>query len=207
MKGRVVAGLRRVIRYFDEFYQAHRDDDARSPGRFSMGRHSYGTPRVIATAWDTGRLRIGAFCSVAEDVTFLLGGNHRPDRVSTYPFRIKFGLADANEDGVGASKGDIEVGNDVWIGRGAVILSGVTVGHGAVIGASAVVAGDVRPYAIVVGNPAREVRRRFSDEQVNALLAIGWWDWPIERILEQASDLCSPAIDDFIKRAQRSAAA
>ncbi len=207
MKAVLIHTLTRLVRIFDEFYRAHRDDRAKGTDRFAMGRHSYGNPRVIAYPWDTARVQIGAFCSIAEDVTFMLGGNHRTDCVSTYPFRIKFGLPDAAEDGHGASKGDIQVGSDVWIGRGALILSGVTIGHGAVIGASAVVASDVRPYAIVVGNPAREIRRRFTDEEADALLAIAWWNWPLERILESAPELCSPAIHDFIQRFRRSSAA
>jgi chloramphenicol O-acetyltransferase type B len=207
MKRRFVPRLTRLIRFFDEFYQAHRDDQVKVAQRFAMGRYSYGTPRVIVTEWDTGRLLIGAFCSVGPEVTFMLGGNHRPECVSTYPFRIKFGLPNPSEDGSRASKGDILVGNDVWIGRGALILSGVTVGDGAVIGAEAVVASEVRPYAVVVGNPAREIRRRFTDQQVNALLAIAWWDWPIERIRAHATALGGPAIDDFIARFQRPAAA
>lgn len=127
-----------------------------------------------------------------------MGGNHRPDWVSTYPFRFMLDLPGALEDGHPATKGDIEVGHDVWIGRGARIMSGVTVGNGAVVGAAAVVAGDVRPYAIVVGNPAREVRRRFGEEAIAALERIAWWDWPDERIVEAVPLLSSAQIDRFI---------
>lgn len=206
MKGLVVGALLRVMRVFDGFFEEHRYDGARAQARLTMGRHSYAPPRVTAYAWDSAQVTIGAFCSISSDVTFMLGGNHRPDCVSTYPFRIKFGLPGAEEDGSEASKGDIVVGNDVWIGSGAVILSGVTVGHGAVIGAQAVVASDVRPYAVVVGNPAREIRRRFSDAQVTALLEIAWWAWPMERILESVPQLCSPQIDAFIAAARQRAA-
>jgi chloramphenicol O-acetyltransferase type B len=206
MKRGVVAVLTRLLRFFDEFYQVHRYDRARAPERFSMGRLSYSKPRVVAYQWDSGRLTIGSFCSMAPDATFMLGGNHRPQCVSTFPFRIRLELPNAEEDGSAASKGDIVVGNDVWIGSGALILSGVTVGDGAVIGANAVVASDVRPYAIVVGNPAREVRRRFSDAQVDALLEIAWWDWPMEAILEHVPQLCSPRVDQFIASFQRPAA-
>jgi len=206
MRRHAVSVLMRVMRFFAVFYEVHRDDEARRPDRFSMGRHSYSTPRVMAHRWDTGRLTIGAFCSMAPDATFMLGGNHRPDCVSTFPFRIRLNLSNAQEDGSAASKGNIVVGNDVWIGSGAVILSGVTIGDGAVIGAHAVVATDVRPYAIVVGNPAREARRRFTDAQVAALLEIAWWNWPMEKILAHVPQLCSPAIDAFIALAPRRAA-
>jgi acetyltransferase-like isoleucine patch superfamily enzyme len=207
VKQLVVRPLARLLRRLDAFYQAHRDDEARGAAHFSVGRHSYGAPRLIKYESDTARVRIGAFCSIAPEVSFLLGGNHRPQCVSTFPFRIRLGLPDAAEDGSQASKGDIVVGNDVWIGHGAFILSGVTIGDGAVIGAQAVVAGDVRPYAIVVGNPAREIRRRFTDQQIAALLRIAWWDWPMETIRQEVPSLSGPAIDDFIARFHPSAAA
>lgn len=206
MKRLAVSVLLRVMRVFDGFYEDHRYDGPRKAARLTMGRHSYAKPRVIAYPWDTAHITIGAFCSISPDVTFMLGGNHRPSCVSTYPFRIRLGLPGAEEDGSAASKGDIVVGNDVWIGSGAVILSGVRIGDGAVIGARAVVASDVRPYAVVVGNPAREIRRRFSDPQVAALLEIAWWDWPMDRILEHVPELCSPAVDAFIAACARRAA-
>jgi acetyltransferase-like isoleucine patch superfamily enzyme len=207
VKSLIIRGLMLVFRYVDRFYQAHRDDEARDAAHFSMGRYSYGSPRLIRNKWDTARVRIGAFCSIAPEVRFLLGGNHRTQCVSTYPLLIKLGLPDAAEDGAGASKGGITIGNDVWIGHGAFIMSGVTIGDGAVIGASAVVASDVRAYAVVVGNPAREIRRRFSDEQVRALLEIAWWDWPIERIRGEAPHLTGLAVSDFIGRFRPSTAA
>jgi acetyltransferase-like isoleucine patch superfamily enzyme len=207
LKALIIRGLMPALRFIDGFYRAHRDDETRRAAQFSMGRHSYGRPQLIHNEWDKARVRVGAFCSIAPGVSFMLGGNHRTQSVSSYPFRIKFGMPDAAEDGVGASKGDITVGNDVWIGHEAFIMSGVTIGDGAVIGARAVVASDVRAYAVVVGNPAREIRRRFSDAQVTALVEIAWWDWPMERILEHAPRLCSLAIDDFIARFRHSAAA
>ena len=168
--------------------------------RLEIGRHTYGKPLV---RWYPGddeslRVRIGSFVAIADDVVMMIGGEHRPDWVSTYPFRIRFEMPGGYEDGHPASKGDIVVGNDVWIGRGARFLSGVKVGDGAVIGAYSVVGGDVRPYAIVAGNPAREVRRRFSDEQVEALLRIRWWDWDDEKIKEAVPQLCSDSIDEFV---------
>jgi acetyltransferase-like isoleucine patch superfamily enzyme len=173
-------------------------------GVLVMGRCSYGTPRVRAFPGGSGVV-IGSFVSIADGVEFIPGGNHRVDWISTFPFRVFFGLPGAFEDGHPATKGDIVVGNDVWIGTGAGILSGVTIGDGAVIGAGAVVAKDVRPYAVVVGNPAREVSRRFSDEQVEALQRIRWWDWPLELILEHVSLLCSPDVDALIATADEQA--
>jgi acetyltransferase-like isoleucine patch superfamily enzyme len=166
----------------------------------SMGRYTYGKPRIRWYGGDTGSVRIGAFCSLADDIVMTIGGNHLVDWPSTYPFRVKLGLPEAHADGYPGTKGDIEIGNDVWIGRGARILSGVRIGHGAVIGAYAVVTKEIRPYAIVAGNPAREVRRRFTDDQVDAMLAIAWWDWPEKKIIDNVRYLNQPAIDEFIRR-------
>jgi hypothetical protein len=112
-------------------------------------------------------------------------------------------LPGAFEDGMPASRGPIIIGNDVWIGRNAMILSGVTVGNGAVVGAEAVVTRDVRPYAVVAGNPAREVRRRFTDEQVDALQELRWWDWPDSGIRDVVHLLNGAPVDELIAYGNR----
>lgn len=125
------------------------------------------------------RLEIGRFCAIAEGARFVMnGGSHAADGFSTYPFEI-FGLETPPNP---AAPRDTVIGHDVWIGREAMILPGVTVGSGAIIGAGAVAARDVRPYAVIVGNPAREARRRFDDATIAALLDLAWWDWPADRI-------------------------
>ncbi len=144
-----------------------------------MGRHSYGRPQIIAYEGDNARVLVGPFVSIAADVTFIVGGNHRFDLITTSPM---LGLVPSVPEGHSWTKGDITVGPDVWIGRNATIMSGVTIGAGAIVGAHAVVASDVRPYAIVAGNPAREIRRRFSDSECDSLLSIAWWDWSDEMI-------------------------
>jgi acetyltransferase-like isoleucine patch superfamily enzyme len=169
-----------------------------STERLEMGRGSYGSPLVATFPSDTARVRIGAFVSIAVDVVLMDGGNHRMDWVSTYPFRARYGLPGAYADGHPQTRGDLVIGNDVWIGRGARVMSGLGIGDGAVIGGYSVVTRDVRPYAIVAGNPAREIRRRFTDEQVEALLRIAWWEWPIEKILGSVPQLCSDHVDRFI---------
>lgn len=139
------------------------------------------------------RLVIGAFCSIGTGAVFVMGGNqgHRADWISTYPFHWdddpEFGHA---PDGF-LPAGDTVIGDDVWIGAEAMIMPGVTVGPGAVIGARAVVTRDVAPYAVVSGVPAKEVRRRFAEEDVARLLEMRWWDWPVERIREALPLLCS----------------
>ena len=145
------------------------------------------------------RLVIGKFCSIACGARFLFtSANHAQASLSTYPFPIFFeewGLDVRNITGAWDNKGDIVIGNDVWIGYEAVILSGVAIGDGAIIGARAVVTKDVPPYTIVGGVPARPIRKRFSDDTVSALLKIKWWDWPEERIKKHISDIQAGRID------------
>lgn len=165
----------------------------------TIGPYSYFLGSVCRYMGDDATsVRIGKYSSIAEGVTILAGGEHHHNWVTTSPIRILMNLPGAFADGLPWSRGDIAIGNDVWIGNGALILSGVTIGDGAVIGARAVVRGDVRPYAIVVGNPGREVRRRFSDEQVDALLRISWWDWEPDVVADRVALLQSGDVDGFI---------
>ena len=146
---------------------------------FEVGAHSYGRPKVRFP--EAGRrLAIGSYCSFADRVEILLGGNHRSDWVTTYPFGAFPGSwpAAAGRADHHGSRGDVVIGSDVWLGSGCMILSGVTVGHGAVVAARAVVTRDVAPYAIVAGNPARVVRARFQEATVAGLLETAWWDLP-----------------------------
>ena len=131
------------------------------------------------------KLIIGKFCAIAKGVEFVMNGaNHRMDSVSTYPFNIMGGGWErfAPELGELPFKGDTVVGNDVWIGQNAVILPGVHIGDGAIIGANSVVGRDVEDYTIVIGNPARVLRRRFDEEMTGLLLRFRWWDKSIEEI-------------------------
>jgi acetyltransferase-like isoleucine patch superfamily enzyme len=170
-------------------------------GRVSMGRQTYGLPEVLTFGGDTKTcLRIGNYVSIGHDVQFLLGGNHRVDWITTFPLRRRLGLPGAHDDGHPASKGDVVIGNDVWLGLGAKILSGVVIGDGAVVGAHAVVTRSVRPYAIVAGSPAREVRRRFNDEQVERLLKVAWWNWSDSKVRTEVEQLCNPDIEAFLAR-------
>ena len=131
-------------------------------------------------------LKIGKFCSIACGAKFLFtSGNHSLQSLSTYTFPIfyeEWGLDAKDIRNAWDNKGDIVIGNDVWIGYEAVILSGVTIGDGAIVGARAVVTKDVPPYTIVGGVPARSIRRRFDEETVKKLEALRWWDWDEERI-------------------------
>ena len=132
------------------------------------------------------RLIIGKFCAIAKGIEFVMNGaNHRMDGVTTYPFYIlggDWGSAIAPVKDELPLKGDTVIGNDVWIGQNAVILPGVHIGDGAIIGANSVVGYHVNPYTVMIGNPAREQRKRFDDELIQMLLAWKWWDKSIEEI-------------------------
>jgi acetyltransferase-like isoleucine patch superfamily enzyme len=169
-------------------------------GTLVMGTMSYYAPHVVTYPGVTGRVIVGNFASVAADADFHLGGLRRTERVSQHPLRAQLGLPGADADDLMYGDGDIVVGGDTWVTTGCAVMSGVTIGDGAVVGTKAVVAQDVRPYAIVVGNPAREVGRRFGDEQIDALLRIRWWDWPVDDVKRHVALLCSPDVDAFIAR-------
>ncbi|MDO5554517.1 MAG: CatB-related O-acetyltransferase [Planctomycetia bacterium] len=150
------------------------------------------------------KLIIGKFCSIACGAKFLFtSGNHTAKSLATYPFPIFYERWGLTTDGITRAwdnKGNIVLGNDVWVGYEAVIMQGVTIGDGAIIGTRAVVTKDVPPYTIVGGLPAKAIRRRFSDEVIESLLTLRWWDWEPERIRRkitaiQTGDLAELASD------------
>lgn len=148
------------------------------------------------------RLIIGKFCSIACGAKFLLNSaNHTMNSLSTYPFPLFFeewGIDKKNVADSWDNKGDIVIGNDVWIGYEAVILAGVTVGDGAIIGTRAVVTKDVPPYTIVGGIPAKPIRKRFSEDVIARLLELKWWDWSKERIAQNIEAIQSGNPDRLI---------
>jgi acetyltransferase-like isoleucine patch superfamily enzyme len=136
---------------------------------------------------DESVVHIGNYCSIAKNVTFFVDGNHRMDLATTFPLG-RIGVEGGTPCGWG--RGAPRVGSDVWIGAGAVIMSGVSIGHGAVVAASSVVTKDVEPYAVVAGNPAVRKRGRFADEAVpRALLESEWWDLPESDVVATLSGL------------------
>lgn len=163
-----------------------------------IGDYSYGFFDVLE--WnDETKLKIGKFCSIAADVLFLLGGEHRKDFISTYPFNALMESFNHIE-GHPASKGDIIVGNDVWIAHGAKILSGVTIGDGAIIAANSLVTKDIPPYAIAMGSPAKVVKYRFDEDTIEKLLKIRWWDFEDEEIIKIIPLLQSDNMEEFLKQ-------
>lgn len=128
------------------------------------------------------KLMIGKFCQIASGVRFIMNGsNHAMDGISTYPFKV-FGKDWSSASMNIVSKGDTVIGHDVWLGNSATIMQGINIGHGAIIGTNALVTKDVEPYSIVGGNPAKLIRKRFSDENIEFLLKLAWWDWSVEKI-------------------------
>lgn len=145
------------------------------------------------------RLIIGKFCSIACGAKFIFNcANHTLKSLSTYTFPLFFEEWDLTKSEVASAwdnKGDIVIGNDVWIGYDAVIMAGVTIGDGAIIGTRAVVTKDVEPYSIVGGVPAKEIRKRFAPEVIKKLMEIQWWNWPIEKIRSSIPDIQSGNVD------------
>jgi virginiamycin A acetyltransferase len=144
---------------------------------------------AVLYAFGPERLIIGRFCALAAGVRFLLpGANHADRGPSTFPFGIFGAPWDSTMDLVmsARSRGDTVIGHDVWLGYEALVLPGVRVGHGAVIAAASVVAADVPPYTVAAGNPARCVRSRFDEADVERLLRAAWWDWPLASITRHA---------------------
>lgn len=165
------------------------NDFVRDPREFEKNNVLYHYPV------NQDKLIIGKFCSIACGAKFLFNSaNHTLSSLSTYPFPIFFEEWDLEIKDITKAwdnKGDIVIGNDVWIGYEAVILAGVTIGDGAVIGTRAVVTKDVPPYTIVGGIPAKPIKKRFPQETIDALLKIKWWDWDKKHIAQQISHLQS----------------
>jgi acetyltransferase-like isoleucine patch superfamily enzyme len=169
---------------------------------FEIGEYTYGRP-VVRHWGEPATLKMGKFCSLADGVTIFLGGEHNTNWVTTYPFSSDDPQVReiwTGAEGIGGhpkTRGDVVIGNDVWIGWDAVIMSGVKIGDGAVIGARALVTKDVEPYSVVVGNPGRQVKYRFEPEIIAKLLEIQWWNWPIEKINRNLKILCSPNLNQL----------
>lgn len=142
---------------------------------------TYGADKIEIFQWGEGaKCYIGKYCSVADHVKVFLGGDHHVNWVSTFPHRQQNG-----------TKGDIRIGNDVWLSHGVTIMSGVTIGDGAIIAANSHVVKNVEPYTIVGGNPAKYIKHRFSGEVIDLLLKLEWWNLPLNDVNDMHDFLCA----------------
>jgi acetyltransferase-like isoleucine patch superfamily enzyme len=164
--------------------------------KYLIGDYTYGHP-VVLFENDDSNLIIGKFCSIADNVTIFLGGNHRTDWTSTYPFNVLNTYFPEAKNIIGhpATKGNVVIGNDVWIGRNVIIMSGITIADGAVIAAGSVVIKNVGNYEIWGGNPARLLKKRFDTNTIIKLKNLEWWNWEITKIKENIEFLCSENTD------------
>lgn len=167
-------------------------------GRVSLGVHTYGVSHETVLLFkDSDRVHVGKYCSFAHGVKVIASGEHNYGAVANFPFYAHF-LSEGTEKDT-YSKGEVRIGNDVWIGTRATILSGVKVGDGAVIAAGAVVTKDIPPYAIAGGVPANIIKYRFSKDVIGALLEIKWWDWDDETVRRNIDDFYLD-VHDFIRK-------
>ena len=169
------------------------DNNIKSLENIKVGNFTYGDIKPFIFNHDY-TLRIGSFCSIAPDVSFVLSGDHHINHLTTFPFYSK--VIDGRNEAT--SKGDIEVADDVWIGVGAIILSGVKVGQGAIIGAGAVVTKDVPAYAIVGGNPAKVIKYRFSEKVIKKLLTLDFSKFNAELIKDNLDNLYKEVTEDNV---------
>jgi acetyltransferase-like isoleucine patch superfamily enzyme len=171
----------------------------------NIGSYTYGSQNIKIYQWgENKKLYIGKFCSLADNIKIYLGGNHRVDWITTYPFGLInekiFNTYNVKHNGHPKSNGDVVIGNDVWIGNDVTIMSGINISDGAVIAANSHVVKNIEPYSIVGGNPARLIKKRFSEDQIQKLQEIKWWDWENDKINKNLSLICSDNIQIFIDK-------
>nr|WP_295871939.1 type B chloramphenicol O-acetyltransferase [uncultured Chitinophaga sp.] len=181
--------------YYSGYYHGHSFDDC--------------AKYLMPDRTDVDKLIIGSYCSIGSGAAFIMAGNqgHRHDWVSSFPFFYMPEVAafEGSIDGFRPA-GDTVIGNDVWIGTEAVIMPGVKVGHGAIIGSRALITKDVAPYSVMGGNPGKEIRKRFPEDDIARLLEMEWWNWPDDMLKAAMPLLCSSdikALYDFYKSQSR----
>ena len=165
----------------------------------SIGKYTYGLNRESLIGIDIKTpLNVGKFCSFGPDIKIFLSSDHPTNLASTFPLKTLFIQKKPWPNLDVVSKGGVNIGNDVWVGANAMIMSGVSIQDGAIIAAGAIVTKNVSPYTIVAGNPAKTVKKRFKNSQIKSLLRIQWWNWEEDKIRKYVSDFYSD-IEKFIK--------
>jgi len=173
-----------------------------NPNMIPRGKHTYGPePKIVGVPEIAIGSKIGKFCSIAENLQFIVRGSHMIDWVTTYPFQAVWGMDVPLHDLPPHTP--ITIGNDVWIAANVKIKQGVTIGDGAILATECFVTKDVPPYALVGGNPAKIIKYRFTEEQIKDLLEIKWWDWEDEKIKSIVPLLVSNNIDTFIDQSKK----
>lgn len=163
-----------------------------------LGRHSYAVG--VSVRGESNRVIVGNYSSLATNIIIDCGFQHHSEYVSTYPFSMKYPQRAGHCKGYPYTKGDVIIGSDVWIGENVTIMSGVTIGDGCVVGASAVVTKSIAPYTVVGGVPAKPIKKRFTEQQIEAMLRIQWWHWDDEKVFNEVDLLMSGNIDAFIQK-------
>jgi acetyltransferase-like isoleucine patch superfamily enzyme len=177
-----------IFQIYYSFHQKRLDHSKQIPTTMdvlSIGLYTYGADNLRILFRDSGeKVAIGKFCSIAKDVTIILGGGHRHDWITTYPFGHVAQADFGNEQSAGhpTTKGSVTIGNDVWIGFGVTIMSGVSIGDGAVIATNSHIVNDVPPFGIAGGNPGKLIKLRFDEETIARLMKVKWWDFPIAEV-------------------------
>ena len=168
----------------------------------SIGDYTYGPLTIQKLSKNPLTTTIGKFCSIATNVVIAFWGQHQMKDMSTYPFeqlRILYNIdwPISQSTPIDDSSENVYIGNDVWLAHNVLVMQGANIGDGAVVGANCIVASNVRPYAVVVGNPAKEIRRRFSDEDIGKLLEMRWWYWNTEDIKKHLHLITNTCVDDL----------
>lgn len=194
---------RRVKKYLehDEYRMLNQlpryNNDIVKVGELTFGHPDTNSPRIVHFGEKTS-IEIGKFCSIAENVDIFIGGYHNSEFISTYPFSTAY--SDIPYTDILVHKPKTTIGHDVWVGANVTIMAGVNIGNGSVIATGSVVVKDVGDYEIVGGNPAKMIKKRFTDKQIEALQKIEWWNWPIEKIKAEANLLQSNKLNEFIAK-------
>ncbi|MDR2842514.1 MAG: CatB-related O-acetyltransferase [Spirochaetaceae bacterium] len=168
-----------------------------------FGDFTYGLPFLDYIDYSDIKVKIGRFCSIAKDVVIMMGGEHHSEWLSTYPFSQRLKNFEDLPDGKKVAKGNVTIGNDVWLAGGVKILSGVSIGDGCVVGANSLVTKDLPEYTICGGVPAKVIRKRFSDEITAQLKKLQWWNWREEDLCGAIPILQTNDIEKLIAYSQR----